>query len=103
MIRGGCGSLAGALAHVAAGEKQCGWCARAEAFARLEAEGLPGRTAPAAVHPSEPQQQPAAGGPVPVTAAQARNNAGVIAAETLAYERNHRTGGPLRVIAGGAA
>lgn len=92
MIRAGCGTLDGALAHVAAGEGQCGWCARAEAMARLEAEGMPRRP-------------PAVPVPAPVTAAAAARNAGIARAEALAWERDHpdsRHDG-LRVIPGGAA
>lgn len=98
MIRGSCGTLAGALAHAEAGEAQCGWCAHGEALAALEAERVPRR--------------PSSDGPVfrPLTAAQARRNAAVLAAEAEAYEREHpgaydgrRRAGGLRVIPGGAA
>lgn len=99
MIRASCGTLAGALAHAEAGERQCGWCAQGEAVARLEAERVPRR-------------QPAAD-PVfrPLTAAQAERNAAVLAAEAQAYERDHPVAGngdhhraeALRVIQGGAA
>jgi hypothetical protein len=85
VTRPGCGALAGALAHVAAGEAPCGWCLRAEAVARLEAEGVP-RRPPGGLPPG------------PVTAAEAAANAAVLAAEDGAHER-----GPLRVIPGGAA
>lgn len=94
MIRGGCGTLAGALAHVAAGERQCGWCLRAEAVARLEAEAV--TTVPRAA-------------PGPVTAAEAALNAAVLAAETAGWEHDNPSSGdrhrdaPLRVIPGGAA
>jgi hypothetical protein len=94
VIRDGCGTLRGALAHVAAGEKQCGWCARAEAFAALEAEAM--TPAPRAV-------------PGPVTAVEAALNAAVLAAETAAWEHGNPSSGdrhrdaPLRVIPGGAA
>jgi hypothetical protein len=85
VIRPGCGTLQGALAHASAGEAQCGWCARGEALARLEAEAVP--------------RPPAAGEPPgPVSAAQAAANAAVLAAEAEAHER-----GPLRVLPGGAA
>lgn len=99
MIRASCGTLAGALAHADAGERQCGWCAHGEAVARLEAERVPRR-------------QPAAE-PVfrPLTAAQAQRNAAALAAEAEAYERDHPVSGhgdrhhaeALRVITGGAA
>jgi hypothetical protein len=87
VIRAGCGTLDGALAHAAAGEAQCGWCARAEALARLEAEAVPRRPPDAAGPP---------GGPV--SAAQAERNAAALAAEAEAPRR-----GRLRVIPGGAA
>ena len=35
-----CGTLRGMLAHQAAGEAPCGWCAQAEQVARLTAEAL---------------------------------------------------------------
>jgi hypothetical protein len=94
VIRPGCGTLQGALAHVAAGEAQCGWCARSEAVARLEAEAM--TPAPRAM-------------PGHVTAADAALNATVAAAEMAAWEQDHPSSGdhyrdaPLRVIPGGAA
>ena len=40
VIRPGCGTPQGALAHQRAGERWCGWCAYAERLAAIEAEGL---------------------------------------------------------------
>lgn len=99
MIRAGCGTLQGALAHVAAGDPQCGWCARAEAVARLEAEGMPVR--PPAASTAGPV--PPAEAPRPVTAEQAARNAAIAAAEMTEWEQDHpgsrhHQDGPLRVI-----
>lgn len=41
--RESCGTARGAMAHQEAGERLCGWCAEAEALARLRAEAIPSR------------------------------------------------------------
>jgi hypothetical protein len=46
MIRPGCGTLAGALAHAMAGEDLCGFCTYIERAQALAAEGIPGRVTP---------------------------------------------------------
>lgn len=90
MIRPSCGTLAGLLAHQAAGEKPCGTCAFEDGIRRLAAEGLPSRPTPAGWLP-------------PVTRAQAAANAALLAAEAEEFDRTHRGGGrrPIRVIRGG--
>lgn len=95
MIRVGCGSLVGAQAHAAAGEAQCGWCARGEALARLEAEAVPSRPA---------------GDPVfaPVTMLEAAEHAAALMDATEPQDQVHpgshsNRRRPLRVISGDAA
>jgi hypothetical protein len=87
MIREQCGTLAGALAHAGAGEPQCGWCARGEALAALEAEAFPRRPSP----PADARLEA-------VSAEQAEANAAAAVAEADACERGY-----LRAIRGGAA
>lgn len=41
--RESCGTVRGALDHQAAAEALCGFCTRAEAVARISAEGIPER------------------------------------------------------------
>ena len=77
MIRETCGTLRGALAHQAAGEVPCGWCARAEAVARASAEEIPSRPSPAWP---------------PVTPEQARDHAEILDREVARYELDHPTG-----------
>ena len=69
-----CGTLAGMIAHQSAGEKPCGWCLQAETAARLAAEAVTRRPAPA-------------GALDPVTADQATVNRAVLAAEIEEFER----------------
>jgi len=73
--RQSCGSLAGMIAHQSAGERPCGWCVQAETAARLAAEAITWRPAPA-------------GRFEPVSQEQARENAAVLKAEVEAYERS---------------
>lgn len=80
--RDSCGTLPGLIDHQSAAEKPCGWCAAAEASARLAAEAITWRPAPADAL-SEP-----------VGDVQARLNAAVLAIEVEAYERDHRPGSP---------
>ena len=79
--RESCGTARGALAHQTAGEPLCGWCLEAETAARLRAEAVPRRPAPA---PGTREECLA-----PVTPAQAAVNRAVLAAETEAWERDH--------------
>lgn len=72
--RQSCGTLDGILAHQAADEPPCGFCAHAEAVARLAAEGVPER----------PPDLFA-----PVTEAQAHANAVLLLAEEEEFERQH--------------
>lgn len=94
-----CGTPRGALAHQSAGEPPCGWCAEAEAAARLRAEGTPRRPSPA--------PGTAAAHLAPVTAVQAAVNRAVLAREVEAYERDHphafgnRRAAPLRLVGQG--
>jgi hypothetical protein len=71
-----CGSLRGMIAHQVAGERPCGWCAQAETAARLGAEAVTWRPAPA-------------GAFEPVTADQATVNRAVLEAAVEAHERGH--------------
>ena len=80
-VRETCGTLHGALAHQAAGERMCGWCARAEAVARASAEGIPSRPSP--LWP-------------PVTPEQARAHAEILDAEVARYELDNPTGRGIR-------
>ena len=77
MIRETCGTKRGALAHEARGESLCGWCAHAEQVTRLSAERV--ARVPAA-----------AGFYLPVTAAEARENAALLDAEVHAHELDRR-------------
>jgi hypothetical protein len=90
VIRPSCGTLAGLLAHQAAGERPCGTCVYEDAVRRFAAEGLPCRPTPV-------------GWLAPVTRAQAAENAALLLAEVEEFDRSHRGGGrrPLRVIRGG--
>lgn len=89
--RESCGTARGAMAHQACGERLCGWCAEAEAMARLRAEAVPGRT-------SVPGEDLL----LPVTARQAAvNRAALDAALEGAEWEAHPS--RLRVIEGGAA
>jgi hypothetical protein len=72
-----CGTLRGMLAHQAAGESPCGWCAQAERAARLAAEALQ-LTPPAPV-----------GGFLPVTEEEASVHREVLETEVAAFERDH--------------
>jgi hypothetical protein len=72
-----CGTLRGMLAHQAAGESPCGWCAQAEQAARLTAE---------AMHPVPPVP---VGGFMPVTEEEASVNRAVLEAEVAAFELDH--------------
>jgi hypothetical protein len=74
-----CGTLRGMVAHQSAGEHPCGWCVRAETAARLEAEAVTWRPAPA-------------GAFEPVTADQATVNRAVLEAALDAHERELETG-----------
>lgn len=88
MIRPSCGTVRGALAHQAAGEAWCGWCAQAERSARLAAEAGP--SLPGSPHGA-------------VTAAEAQRHAQRLDIEVAAHEgkwksdRNWR-GQHLRVV-----
>lgn len=73
-----CGSLKGALAHQAAGEELCGWCAQAERTAFLAAEA------------SRPQLPEPVGGFLPVTELEASVHRAVLEAEVKAFEQAHR-------------
>lgn len=72
-----CGTLRGMLAHQAAGEAPCGWCAQAERAASLAAE---------ACRPVPPVP---VGGFLPVTEEEASVNRAVLEAEVAAFERDH--------------
>lgn len=72
--RDACGTLRGMIAHQSAGEEACGWCAHAEAAARLSAEAGPSRALRSGLLE-------------PVSAAQAALNARVLAAEVEEFER----------------
>ena len=82
--RHSCGSLAGMIAHQTAGEQPCGWCVQAETAARLAAEAITWRPAPA-----DPLQ-------APVTTAQAAVNAATLAAELDVYKTEHASARPGR-------
>ena len=84
IYRQSCGSLAGIIAHQSAGERPCGWCVQAEVAARLAAEAITWRPAPA--------------GPLqaPVTAARAAVNAAALVAALDAYEAEHAPARPSR-------
>lgn len=75
-IRETCGTLAGLLAHQAAGESPCGDCAHASHARRVAAEGVPSRPPGSLL--------------APVTEAEASEHRAVLSAETLAWERGHR-------------
>ncbi len=81
MIRETCGTFRGAIAHLTAGEEQCGWCQQAERCARLAAEA----TAP----PPMPIGVPSL---APVSAERAALNRNVLDAEVLAFEHERPTG-----------
>lgn len=89
-----CGGLRGMLAHQAAGEAPCGWCAQAEQVARLTAESLrptPRDTwapqgAVGALLPAAAEETPAA---VEEEALERRK---VLMAEVEAFERDHPEG-----------
>lgn len=72
-----CGTLRGMLAHQAAGESPCGWCAQAERAAHFAAEAR--RPVPPAL----------VGGFLPVTAEEASVNRAVLEAEVAAFEQDH--------------
>lgn len=87
--RESCGTARGAMAHQHAGERLCGWCAEAEAAARLRAEAYPSR-------PARPGEEYLA----PVTAMQASIHRAALeeALDGTEWEPNpHRQ---LRVIKG---
>lgn len=90
MTRESCGTLAGLLAHQAAGEKPCGTCALEDAVRRITAEGVPTRPTPA-------------GWLAPVTREQAALNRAELEGELDRIEETRRGGGrrPLRVVRGG--
>jgi hypothetical protein len=67
------------IAHQAAGERPCGWCAAAETAARLSAEAVTFR--------------PPAGSLEPVSEVQGRVNADLLEREVAAYERDRGAGG----------
>ena len=70
-----CGGLRGMLAHQAADEAPCGWCAQAERAAFLAAE---------ASHPMPPDP-----GFLPVTEEEAAANRAMLLAELQAYGWDH--------------
>lgn len=88
--RESCGTPRGAMAHQRGGERLCGWCAAAEAAARLRAEAYPSR-------PSAPGREHLE----PVTAMQASvNRAALVAAfEGIEWEPDP-AGHRLHVIKG---
>jgi hypothetical protein len=90
--RESCGTARGAMAHQGAGERLCGWCAEAEAAARLRAEAYPSRP-----------QAPGAELLAPVTARQASINRAALdkALEGVEWEPDP-TGHRLHVIKGSA-
>jgi len=71
-----CGTLHGMIAHQTAGEKPCGWCIQAETAARLAAEAITWRPAPA-------------GAMEPVTSERAAVNRAILTAEVEEFERGH--------------
>jgi len=81
VIRDICGTQRGAIAHVTAGESQCGWCQHAERCARLAAEATARPPLPLGVGSLEP-----------VSAERAALNRSVLDAEVLAFERDHPGG-----------
>lgn len=75
-----CGTLRGMLAHQAAGEAPCGWCAQAERAAALAAEA------------ARPQPAGPSGRFLPVTATEAEEHRRVLEAAVAAHERDHPEG-----------
>jgi hypothetical protein len=76
VIREGCGTVRGLLAHQAAREWPCGWCVHAEQAARLAGERM--------------MPLPAAGPFPPVTVQEAAANAFLLDREVAEFERTHR-------------
>lgn len=87
--RESCGTARGAMEHQQAGERLCGWCAEAEALARLRAEAFP-----------SPASAPGAVLLAPVTPKQAKANREALdaALEDVEWEPNPHH--QLRVIKG---
>jgi hypothetical protein len=79
MIRDTCGSVAGILAHQAAGEPLCGWCSYAEQAHRIAAEGIPARPAAAAAIAARP-----------VSAEDAAMHLAVLQREVIRFDRAHQ-------------
>ena len=71
-----CGTLRGMVAHQAAAEEPCGWCAHAETAARLSAESVTWHA---------PRPDPLK----PVSPERAAVNRAVLAAEVEEFERGH--------------